>query len=205
MASSGCWVCPGYAKIWVAVPGAPAADPNNEVPGTFYALPHTITWNIEPNTEDPTEIRTSDTGGLKIAVGAGATSYKLNVTSALSVYDWLYAYILASDGTWAKTLPAQGADLWFFLAWDVDDTPESTITSDSGGWIVTRAADADHGIYCRGLVEPAGYGIDNDSTDPAKAEWSANITAGPYLPESDTGTLYGEDTPPFSLSTDYET
>lgn len=178
MASSSCWVCPGYAKIWISLP-------SSNVPTTWYPLPHTVTWRIEPNVEDPTEIRTSDTDGLKVPVGAGATSFKLNVTSALAEEDWLYSYILKNDATWGPSLPADGADLWMWLAWDTDvDSPTdagTTIVVDGSSYTISRGAN-DHGIYMRATVEAAGYGLDNDSTDPAKAEWTANITWGPALP-----------------------
>lgn len=185
---AGTFLCPGYAKIWCALPNV-GAHPNSGTPGTWRALPHTITWALEPNVEDPTEIRTSDTGGLKIAVGSGATSYKLNVTSALTEEDWLYAYILEADGDgdtngeWATSLIANGADLWLYLAWNSGDTASATFTSSSNG--IAISSHIDNGIYLFGTVEPGGYGMDNDSTDPVKAEWSVNVTLGPYLPNPD--------------------
>ena len=187
MAQSNCFICPGHAAIFVADPD----DGNDIVSTDWFKLPHTVTWELAPDIEDPTEIRTSDTAGNKVAVGAGATSYTLNVTSALAEEDWLYLYILDDDATWGRTQLGSGADLWFFLAWDEDDTPGTTIVYNEGTSSYDYPTNNDNGIYLRGQVQPGGYGLDNDSTDPAQAEWTANVTWGPHLPDPTSGADLG--------------
>lgn len=200
MAQSSCFVCPGSTKIWIAS----AAGVDGIPTGSWYALPHTISVQIEPSVEDPTEIRTSDTAGLKIAVGSGATSYALNVVSGLTEENWLYAFILDSDATWGRTLPANGATLWFALDWNSSSVPDSSLTAasiatpDNGSTYTITRTEPDYAIYLKGTVEPGGYGMDNDSTDPVRAEWSVNISNGPYFPDT-TGTLYGGDAAPYLI------
>jgi len=183
MASSSCFVCPGHAAVWVAIPD----DQNDYVPETWYKLPHTVSWGLVPDIEEATEIRTSDTAGKKVAPCGGATSWSLDVTSALCEDDWLYGYILGEDD---RTDPANGADLWMFLAFEEGDTPGESITWDGSTHHVSL--NEDNGIYLRANVNPPGFGFDNDSSDPVTAEWSADITWGPEFPTMDVGSGLGD-------------
>lgn len=172
------YICPGYGRIYLALPNAGA----NYVPGTWYKLPHTVTWELQSNIEDPTEIRTSDTAGSKVAVGVGATTWTLAVSSALCEEDWLYSYILQAQALDWPTNPSAGVDAWFCLMWqnNQDDAPSASITWDGTTHVIN--SHTENSVYCRGTVNPTGFGFDNDSTDPAISEWTANITWGPSYP-----------------------
>ena len=157
-------------------------------------MPHTIQVGITPDVEEPTEVRTSDTGGKKVPACGGATSYAVEVTSALCDEDWLYAYILDSYSDTPSAGdpidPSRGADLWFCVQWSATaDTPDATFTNLAG--VISCDAEGDNAIYCRGQVQPPGFGFDNDSSDPVTAEWSAEITWGPKFPVTTTGTDLG--------------
>lgn len=186
MASSSCFICPGHARIYVSRP-----DGTTELPTTWLLLPHTVQVGVTPDVEEPTEIRTSDTGGKKVPACGGATSYALEVTSALCDHDWLYAYLLdsysATPSAGDPIDPSKGADLWFCVQWsETPDTPDATWVNTNG--VITCNAQGDNAIYSRGQVQPPGFGFDNDSSDPVTAEWSAELTWGPKFPVTSDGT-----------------
>lgn len=171
MASSSCFVCPGSAAIYVS----PSNSSGNFTAASWTKLPHTVTWELTPDVEEPTEIRTSDTAGKKVKPCAGATTWSLEVSSALCVDDWLYYYILNSP----YDDPADPAYLWMALTWD------SAVTKavlDAGVAALPTGGSSVNTILCQGLVQPPGLGFDNDSSDPTQVEWSMEILTGPFFP-----------------------
>lgn len=165
------FLVPGQARVFVSIPDG------NDDPQDWVALPHTVSWEFSADVEEATELRTSDTDNKKVAACGGATSYTLNITSALCNDDWLYAYILEDE-----TNPTSGMTLWFYLPHIFvpgSDTVPAEITNSSitaGDLTVTT------GPLMRGTVQAPGISFDNDASEPTVVEWSVKISEGPILP-----------------------
>lgn len=174
MASSTCFIPSGTAAIFINTLDG-QGDPNDE---NWTMLPHTISWDLQANVEEPTEVRTSNTGGNKIKTCGGATSWSVAVRSLLADDDWLYSYLLNAP----HRTPTDVATLWFYLAWN---TSQPIHTAGAAISYTAGLGNSD-GVIVKGFAEAPGFGFDNDSSDPQTTEWTIRVQAGPYFPRGAT-------------------
>lgn len=175
-----CAICPeGCGTVWIGTDTDPIV---------WTRLVHVDTWTMTPNRQEANKKRTSDTGGAAIKFCADITDWTFEITNTLCIDDWLYANILEDP-----TNPSDGKEAWFFFGWDCENAPppkgtnaepDDTVPSTFGAGTY---AGTSGGIYAFGKVNPPGFGINNDGSDPATGDWTISVTLGPYLPK-DTGT-----------------
>lgn len=173
-----CHICPGCATVWMAT----------DLTGgniTWVRLIHVDGWTMTPNRQEANKKRTSDTGGAAVKFCSDIVDWTFEVTNTLCIDDWLYADILDDSSN-----PSVGVTTWFFFGWGCEHSPvglgaENNVPPD----VVTTAAldpstfaAADSGIYAYGTVNPPGFGVVNDGSDPATADWSLSVTVGPLMP-----------------------
>lgn len=173
-----CVICPkGCATVWMAkaIDGAGAI--------TWVRLVHVDRWNMTPNRQEANKKRTSDTGGLAVKFCEDITDFSFEVTNTLCIDDWLYADILDNP-----IAPGTGIRTWFFFGWGCEHAPAPVGDNDPPLATNTSQLDPatfalrDSGSYAYGQVSPPGFGVDNNGSDPATADWTLSVELGPLLP-----------------------
>lgn len=150
-------------------------------------LVHVDTWRMVPNRQEATKKRTSDTGGSAVKFCQDIVDWTFEITNTLCIDDWLYSDILTD-----QTNPSVGVQAWFYFGWDCTHAPPPLGTNADPSVVdqTTLTGGTGHsngGIYAFGQVNPPGFGIDNNGTDPATGDWTLDVSLGPYMPE-DAGT-----------------
>lgn len=167
-----CEICPGCATVWKGtVVGANV---------TWVRLVHVDGWTMTPNRQEANKKRTSDTGGAAVKFCADIVDWTFEITNTLCIDDWLYADILEDQYN-----PSVGVEGWFFFGWGCEHAPP-TNTAPVGDTVAELDASPfallDSGIYAYGQVNPPGFGVVNDGSDPATADWTLSVIRGPFLP-----------------------
>ena len=180
MAVNNCIICPeGCGTVWIGANDATTIT-------DWTRLVHVDAWRIVPNLQEASKKRTSDTGGKAAKFCSDVIDWTAEITNTLCDTDWLYADILTNPGN-----PSGGKTAWFFLGWGCNHAPKPHGTGAALGDLPLETTIAkfnlgtyaiDSGVYLLGIVNPPGFGIDNTGSDPATADWSINISSGPYLP-----------------------
>jgi hypothetical protein len=182
-----CSICPeGCGSVWVATEGGAGAL-------TWVRLIHTDSWTMTPNRQEANKKRTSDTNRAAVKFCSDITDWTFEVTNTLCPEDWLYADLLDDP-----TNPSDGIESWFFFGWGCEHVPGAQATATTTGDppsadnisdFVGTFALSDSGIYAFGKVNPPGFGIDNNGSDPATGDWTLSVSDGPFLPVA-SGALY---------------
>lgn len=170
-----CTLCPeGVSTIWVS------SGTTNPVSWT--RLVHLDKWELVANRTEAPKKRTSDTGGAARKFCSDILDWTVNLTNTLCETDWLYCDILDDP-----TNPSVGVTAYWFLGWDASyltgTTPGVTDPAD----FVYPFGQHERGVYVLGQVVPGGFGLDNTTSDPATAEWSIEVSGGPWFPNCTTG------------------
>lgn len=180
-----CAICPsGCGTVWIGTDTEPIV---------WKRLVHVDTWRLVPNRQEANKKRTSDTGGAAVKFCGDVVDFTFEVTNTLCIDDWLYADILSDP-----TNPALGKTAWFFFGWDCDHAPapQGTGTDPTGDDpddnVLADLLDGTYvgssgGLYAKGVVNPPGFGVDNNGSDPSTADWTVDVIVGPRFPK-DTGT-----------------
>jgi hypothetical protein len=179
MAICSSFLCPGDATIWVAeIPTEDfsACDLISFSEANWKPLPHILSGELTPDTDEPDEVRTSQTAGLKIEPCPGSTSFSLEVEAVLCCSDWLWCYLFplrvpecGAGGTYLDY--SRGLELLF--AWNPDitclDNLEPRLTH-----------------FAKGRAEAGGFGFNNNDTAASETSFTIKITAGPWAPYCDS-------------------
>lgn len=123
-------------------------------------LPHTKSVSLTADVTEPEKIRTSDTGGLRVAGCKSSVSYSCEITSYLSEDDWLWWYLL-SDPTQPGNVDS--ATRWFVVT--------DGITTDTTG----TSPNFDGATFLLGQVTPGGFSFDNEADTPQSTDWSITV------------------------------
>lgn len=174
-----CVICPeGCGTVWVGTDADPIV---------WTRLVHVDSWTMTANRQEANKKRTSDTGGAAIKFCSDITDWTFEITNTLCIDDWLYADILTD-----QTNPSAGVTGWFFFGWSCANAPPPLGTNadpadtDPDLFAAGTYVGSSGGIYAYGTVNPPGFGIDNNGSDPATGDWTVSVVRGPYLPK-DTG------------------
>jgi hypothetical protein len=201
------FLCAGDGHVWIfddtaqsAGTGGPDSNGNPfmivgaSIEGVK-KLPGIVTWDMTPDVEESTAIRTSSTAGKKVKPCGDSIEWSIDLTAALDPTDWLYAYILSDPGADTPLDPSLGRQCWAFLTWDVDyrtsmATAKPNVSKDiNNEFDMTTYDGSDDGIYVYGTFNPPGVNVDNDASDASVVDFSFNIEAGPFLPRTQSALL----------------